>query len=399
MPKRTHKAWVVLTVMIILWLSCDNSPSSPGDKVSIASPARYPEKGVVHWSSFTAWDDELIAEAARSKMVIFPIQICLSHIGDEVIGKLKSINPEIKILGYSLILSVRELYSDTAFVRQTTPYELDIYNLSRDRWAMTTTGDTLITWPGIIFINPFTEGQPDTGHVVALVDLIERYRNERKSSLDGILHDYFMYRPYINHALADAVEGEIDLDGNGILIGEDAAERDLFLQWQLDYAQEIRDRFGPDFIQVGNGRVPQENEELSGILNGIYYEFFPNMCWGITDRDGLQKLLENQEEGYLSEAFGRTWSILTNDAIEYNNYFCLISSMLAGCLYTEFHGKCTFTEWSHDLSPGKPVSDLVVEGNPDSVMTFSRNFTRGKARISFAAYGGRIETGFLENGD
>ncbi len=73
--------------------------------------------------------------------------------------------------------------------------------------------------------------------------------------------------------------------------------------------------------------------------------------------------------------------------------------MLAGCLYTEFHGKCTFTEWVHDLSPGKPMSGLIVEGSPDSVMTFRRNFTRGEARISFAAYGGRIETGFLENGD
>jgi len=96
-------------------------------------------------------------------------------------------------------------------------------------------------------------------------------------------------------------------------------------------------------------------------------------------------------------AFGRTWSIVTNDAIDYNNYFCMISSLLTGCLYTELYGNAAFSGWELELDPGTPLSDLVVEGRADSVLTYRRAFSRGEARISFANYGGRISTQFIED--
>ncbi len=392
-----HIKTLTLSAAAALLLSCGNTPSSPGTSVSSPSAGRYPEKGVVHWRSFLEWDDAKIEAAAGAKMIIFPIQICLSQAGDDIIGRLKSINPEIKIVGYLGLLNVSQLWADTATVRENTPYEMDFYNLSLERWAWTTTGDTLSIWPGSVFLNPFRDGSPDIDFIVEIVDLIERYRAQRESSLDGIMHDYFMYKPYINYQLEGQVEGEVDLDGNGIAIGDDPAERSMFLEWQIRYAGEIRSRFGPDFIQVGNGRVPQENAELAGFLNGIYYEYFPNMCWSITDREGMRILVANQEEGYLDEAFGRTWSILTNEAVDYNNYFCLITSMLAGCLYTELHDGVVFSGWQIDLQPGTPRSGLMIEGSPDSVMTYRRAFSRGEARISFASFGGRTETRFIEN--
>ncbi len=393
--------WVeilLLAVPATILISCGGSPSSPGeDGLPPIAAGEYPEKGVVHWTSFLSWDEGKIEEAARSKMAIFPIQLCLSQAGGEIIGQMKSINPGIKIVGYQALLCVSELSSDTVSARASIPYSMDYYYLARNHWAFTTTGDTLSIWPGLIFLNPFTDGTADTAFMDKLVDLLDDHRRGRENSLDGIMHDYFMDRPYINPSLSGVVEGDIDLDGDGITIDGDAGEREEFLRWQMDFAGRIRSRFGPDFIQVGNGRVPQDNAELAGIINGIFYELYPNMCWGVTDRTGFQKLLANQADGYLAKAFGRTWSIVTNDAIDYNNYFCMISSLLAGCLYTELYDNASFKGWELELDPGSPGSGLTVEGRADSVMTYRRAFSKGEARISFANYGGRISTQFVED--
>jgi len=205
-----------------------------------------------------------------------------------------------------------------------------------------------------------------------------------------------MYQPYVS-PYNDNVEGQVDFDGNGIPIGEDGNERAVFLRWQKDYAAAIRSRLGPGFIQIANGKVPQEDAELARYLNGIFYELFPNMCWGITDRAGLEKLLENQAGGWLTQAQGRTWSILTNNSIEYNNMFCMLSSLLTGCFYTELIDDFTFRGWSIEVDAGRALSALTVEGTSDSIMTYRRLFDGGEALVSFNPGGGRREWTFIEN--
>ncbi len=385
-----------LIIACIFLFSCSDPVSSPGDKVTATDQEQIIDRGIVHWKSFLTWDEETITEAADSRLAIFPISICLSEAGEEIIRDLKTLNPDLKIIGYLGMLSITELFADTATVLQNTPFEMDLHLIARSHWAWTTTGDTLSMWPGSIFLNPFTDGELDYDFIEDLVDLIETYQADMPICLDGIMHDYFMYRPYIAYGFEDVITGDIDLDGNGILVADDAIERENFLRWQIDYAAEISERMGSDFIQIGNGRVPQENAELAGVLNGIFYEVFPNMRWGLTDREGFQLLLQNQQAGYLSEACGRTWSILTNDAVEYNNYFCLVSSLLAECLYTEIYDRPVFSGWRLDVTPGSIRSDLITEGSEDSILTYSRLYSRGEARISFADYGGRIETDFIQ---
>jgi hypothetical protein len=85
--------------------------------------------------------------------------------------------------------------------------------------------------------------------------------------------------------------------------------------------------------------------------------------------------------------------------LEYNNYFCLISSLLAGCLYTEIYDKPIFSGWRLDVEPGSIRSDLITEGREDSIMTYSRLYSRGEAKISFADYGGRIDTDFIQQSE
>ncbi len=388
---------LLVAAAVLLAVSCGGSPASLEENENQDRSSMYPDRGVVHWSPSVGWDRFQMEEAAKSKLVIFPLDYCLSTASDQVIGELKSLNPDIKIIGYRLVLQVSQLPPDTNFVRDTYPYQLDFYNLALGHWAWTTTGDTLSGWPGLISLNPFTDGLPDEAFMVEQVGLMESYLREREYYLDGIMHDYFQYSFYIDPSSIEGEKGGIDLDGDGVIFDSDDDERENFLQWQIDFAWEIRARFGDDFIQIGNGRVPQENAELAGALNGIFYENFPNMCWSLTDHQGLLILLENQKPGYLDEAHGRTWSLLAHKNIEYNNYFCLVSSLLAGCLYTEVYGKYLFSGWRYQVNPGQPLSGLHIEGKADSIISYSRKYSGGTARLSFADYGGRIDTEFIES--
>lgn len=389
-----------IIIIALLSLGCSRSPSDPGEPVLNQPPVmEWPARGVVNWSSFHLWGESKIEEAARSSMVIFPIERCFSPEAEDVIGTLREQNPDIRILGYHPVLAVvfKSYTEDTLYLERVLPYMMDYYRLVRGDWAWTTTGDTLSIWPGTVLLDPIGTNGIKTELITGIVDLLEKHLEQRPWAIDGIMHDYFMYQPYINHGIADSVDGEIDLDGDGVPIGEDPGEKELFYQWQIDYAREIRQRFGTDFIQIGNGRAPQDDAELAGLLNGIFYELFPNMCWSLTDLQGTLKLLDNQSEGWLDKAHGRTWSILTNYAVEYNNQYCLIASLLAGCHYTELHGTCLFSGWDLKLDSGRPLCDVIVEGSPDSAMTISRFFSEGEARIRFGSHGGRLETSFIEN--
>ena len=389
---------IIVAMTAAIFLACSRSPSDPAELQGSRPPfEQYPMRGVVHWSSFLKWDETTMMEATRADLLIFPIARCFSPEATDIIARLRQLNPDVKILGYLGVLQIRELYPDTAYLAKSLPWELEFYRLLEDNWAWTTTGDTFHVWPHTIFIDPITEsGESDTQLITDIVDLLEKYNDDLPGAIDGVLHDYFMYQPYIS-PWNENVVGGLDLDGNGILIGDDENERAVFLRWQKDYVAEIRSRLGPRFIQIANGRVPQEDAELAGNLNGIFYETFPNMCWNLTDRAGFEILLENQAEGWLTEAHGRTWSILTNASIEYNNMFCMLASMLTGCFYTELVDDYTFRGWSIDIDAGQPLSQLTVEGKADSILTYRRSFREGEAVISFSSFGGRRVWTFIEN--
>ena len=390
-----HRRKAIPVIALIVCISCGaEDPGTPGAFLGASIPNGYPEKSVVHWAPFYHWSDDIIVQAAQSKSIVVPMERCFSDESREVIERLKALNPDLQILAYFPVLGVYTVSPDTTGLRNVLPFLYDYYDTVDDNWAFTTTGDTLMIWPQEIFLDPIAEDDIDRELITKIVDLIETYQAGDGPPIDGIMHDYFMYSVYVNPDCRPAVEGEPDLDGDGIPCGEDQNERDLLLLWQKEYLRELRTRFGDDFIMIGNGRPPQEDAELAGLLNGIFYEAFPNGPWCWTDRKGFLRLLDNQRDGYLAPAKGRTWSILSNDRVEYNNFFCLVSSLIAGCLYTELHGSCTFTGWTLSVNAGDPAGEISIEGNIDSLLTFSRPFRHGEARISFNPNGGRNEVIF-----
>jgi hypothetical protein len=123
-------------------------------------------------------------------------------------------------------------------------------------------------------------------------------------------------------------------------------------------------------------------------LNGIFYECFPNNPWWQSDRTGFLIFLENQREGYLSTAKGRTWSIVYDQyaSLHDGNLFCLISSLIGGCLYTEARTTAKFSGWTLDIDSGAPLGELSIEGSMDSTLTVKRALEKGEARISFNSW-------------
>jgi hypothetical protein len=385
--------YAFIALALVAWGCGDKSTDPP----PAAVPRVYPEKSIVHWKSFESWDTGTIEAAAESNLIIFPLAWCYSTESRGILSEIRRLNPDIQIIGYQSVMGVSTLYPDTSYLRTTIPYVLDYYDAVRDDWVWTTAGDTLMIWKDIISLNPIKNGALNTELIEKLVDLIAEYQGASGAPVDGIMHDYFSTYPYINPSIRDSVLGDIDLDGDGVIFDDDTDEQSLFYLWQKEYAKAIRERFGEDFIQIGNGHPPQVDAELARYMNGIFYELYPNNPWGKTDRDGLLRLLENQRDGYLSKAKGRTWSLCTNERgnANDNNIFCLLSSLAADCMYTEMQGSYIFSGWTLDVDPGAPTGPAAIEGSMDSTLTVRRPFENGEVKLSFYDTGRRQEYAFL----
>ncbi len=380
----------LFAITLVLSSGCGNESTGPAPTPPV-SGRLYPEKAVVHWKSVLSWDEAAIEDAAESNIMILPIERCFSVESQGILSELYRLNPDIQIIGYQTVMGVHTLYPDTNFLRTTLPYSLDYYNAVRDDWAWTTAGDTLMMWKNLIALNPIKNGELNRDLINTIVDLLARYEDQSGGGVDGVMHDYFSDYPFINPSIRDGVLGEIDFDGDGVVFDDDADEQRLFSLWQKEYAKAIRERFGTDFIQIGNGRKPQEDAGLAHYLNGIFYELYPNNPWWGTDRSGLLRLLENQRSGYLSKAKGRTWSLCTNEKgnAYNNNIFCLLSSLIADCMYTELQGSYSFLGWTLDVEPGAPTGPATIEGKMDSTLTVRRPFENGQVRVSFYENGMR----------
>jgi hypothetical protein len=396
LPGVMHRRICILSALILAFLAaCGRDeavePAPPGSPAAVM-----PEKAVVHWRSFGTWDEATIEAAARAEMIIFPMEHCFSPESEGVLGELHRLNPDIRIVGYRSMMSVLTLYPDTVYLRRVLPYVLDYYYAVRDDWAWTTTQDTVLIWRDIVMLDPIVNGGLNTGLIDRMVDLIAEYQDRTGGAVDGIMHDYFMYDAYLNPTVRESMTGDVDFDDDGVRHEDDPDERALFYEWQKEYARAIRARLGDDFIQIGNGRPPQEDAGLAGLMNGIFYELYPNNPWYGTDRAGLLRLLENHRPGYLRPALGRTWSVCTNEkgTVSANNLFCLLSSLLAGCMYTELQGTYVFLGWTLDVTPGAPLGETAVEGAMDSILTVRRPFRNGEVRISFLPSGRREDAVF-----
>ena len=361
---------MILTLCACLMLfGCDSADVS------------YPQRAVLHLSSMDSWTDAILAEAARADLIIMPTERICSPMNSERIARMTELNPKAAFVGYLPLLNANVPRSDTTYMRRHVPFALDYYKETRPFWAFSTSGDTLMQWPDMPMLNPIHDDAVDVEQIDIIVGLLARYKARYR--LDGVLLDYFTTEPML---LRPRVEGEIDFDGNGVLWAQDAQERAVFYEYQIAFATALRERFGDDFIVIGNGRPPQEDGACAALLNGIMFEDYPGSPWGWTPKDGFLKMMYCQKPGWNAPARGRTWSVLVNyrsTATDMSFY----SSLLAGCFFTDLQGSYRFTGWTRWLETGKPLASAAAVSD-DYALTVSRAFERGTARVRF--FGGAL---------
>ena len=339
----------------------------------------YPRKVVYHLGAIN-WDSAQVAEASKAELMVLSIDRAFNPVNKEYLEALREYNPNIKIIAHYTLLGRNEFwnYPDTVGYDKTWPWLLDIYHTTRPHWAKTSTGDTLHYWPDCVFLNYYNEDCSGLNYTLMndMVDIFAEYNEEY--GLDGVFFDYIMDNIFISPYVSGDVDGEIDMNKNGV--AQDSSERFDLVQWQWEYINKFRDRFGEDFIMVANGRfndytISRDGKYFRDILNGKFYEKFPKMMWGRSERNGFEDLID---EGSYARAFGKRWTIL--GCYGQDNYFGHAAANLTGVLVAESTDDSKWREWYYGYGLGKAEGTIYM---PEGGQYYSRKFEDGIVEMRF----------------
>ena len=183
---------------------------------------------------------------------------------------LRAAKPELKIIGYFRSKSIRARWGDEPW--QT--YNHALFEAARPYWCQTTEGDTLMDWPGAVvfdFTNPAARQ--------AMLDVFVTHQQTSSNKFDGVFWDYFNDQLWIAPSVID-MDGEPDMDNDGVPHRDDEDERQAFMDAQYDWAHEMQAAMGPDFIQIANGSRALTDSLFAAEFDGMFYELFPNVGFG-----------------------------------------------------------------------------------------------------------------------
>ena len=142
--------------------------------------------------------------------------------------------------------------------------------------------------------------------------------------------------------------------------------RTLFYLWQKEYAKAIRERFGDDFIQIGNGRPPQEDAGARALPERHLLRALPEQLLVAGPiATGSSASSKTSSDGYLSKAKGRTWSLCTNENGQ-TRTTTICSAFSRACSPAACTPSCTasyvFSGWTLDVEPGAPLGPADDRG-------------------------------------
>ncbi len=180
---------------------------------------------------------------------------------------LRAANPDLKIIGYFRSKVVKDNWGETP--AQT--YNYDLYQASLPYWAHTTTGDTVMDWPGAAVFD-FTN--PDARR--AMLEVFRHYQQTSTNKFDGVFWDYFNPSLWVAPTVRD-MTGEPDLDGDGIGHWSDEDELQAFQDGQEAWITEMQSVMGRGFIQIANGSRALQDSLFAHRLDGMFYEIFPDV--------------------------------------------------------------------------------------------------------------------------
>jgi hypothetical protein len=347
---------------------------------------------VIDYSSLDLTDPDVAAGVARADLLVMDAGVLWSPVSNQgAVADLKARNPRLKVLGYINAHGSWLFWEDT-YVSDPDdqPYGADWFRSTKPYWSYTTTGDTMMSWPGKVLLNVL---DPDCR--TAMVDVIVRHWNAHSNVLDGVFWDHFNSQLW-TPSYVPGVDGEMDLDGDGIAHRDDEDEMAAYRAASEALITELRAALGPDIVQVANGARAATDSTFAGLLDGMMYENFPDVGFG---GESMRNALDPANPFNLFAAQewprkdnGGPWLIYTNKYVtqfhdadgqlvrwrlaEYSRVAALLTGGRAS--YHGWDQKYRYDWPAQDVVLGEPLGPAVFDGD-----TITREFAEGRVTLTF----------------
>lgn len=367
-------------------------PVTGDDLVPRGGSAGRSSIAVIDYGYLDLNDPEVAANVARADIVVLETSTLWAPNGNAGgVAALKAINPDVKVLGYINAHGSWLSWGDT-FVTdpERQPYGADWYRATRPYWSFTTTGDTMMSWPGKVLLDVL---DPDCR--AAMIGVIAAHWNAHGNVLDGVFWDHFnnwLWTP----DQVPGVDGRMDLDGDGIPHLEDEDEMAAYRAASEALITGLREALGPQVIQVANGVRAACDSTFAGLLDGMMYENFPDVGFGgLSMRTALDPA--NPCNLFAAQHWprgdnGGPWLIYTNKYVtQFNDdqgqlvrwrlaEYARVAALVTGGR-ASFHGydqKYRYDWPSVDLGLGDPAGPAAFDGD-----TIVREFANGRVTLTF----------------
>ncbi|MGB5215607.1 MAG: hypothetical protein WBN88_18430, partial [Anderseniella sp.] len=254
--------------LVLLCLGACSSPGDPDDQGGNLTPA--PQKSglriaALDYAVGDLTDPEVLARYTRADILVVQSDQFWGRPSFEGrLDLLRAAKPDLKIIGY-----FRSKVVKAKWETEENTYNLALLEASRPYWCATTTGDTAMDWPGAVLFD-----YTDPAARRAMLDVFLTHQRTSSNQFDGMYWDYFNDKLWIAPAVT-TMDGEPDMDGDGVGHFEDEDERQAFQDAQYDWVAEMRQAMGNRFIQIANGARALTDSVFARQFDGMFYELFP----------------------------------------------------------------------------------------------------------------------------
>ncbi|MBK8167103.1 MAG: hypothetical protein IPK64_14280 [bacterium] len=355
-------------------------------------PASASGIAVVSYAYLDLDDAAVQAEVARAELLVNEMTYLWSPSRNQgAVAALKARNPELKVLGYVNAQTSWLMWGDDPAVQDVNPYGWDWYHATRPYWSTTTTGDTMMAWPGKVVLNIL-----DPACREAMIDVLADHWQAHSNVVDGVYWDHFNTNLWVMDSVPGR-EGALDLDGDGTAHLDDEDEQQAYRDASTALVLELRARLGGHVIQVTNGNRAALDSTFAGLVDGMLYENFPQVgFWGDNMRQALDRSAWNSL--FASRHWPRTdnggpFVILSNkDRITINTGqgsrtyryadFARPAALLTGTLVS-YHSPAQEMDYGWpdvELDLGAPLGEAQGDGG-----LLVRNFENGTVTVNMTS--------------
>lgn len=364
-----------------------SSAASPG----IDGPA--PRMAIVNYTQMDFSEPEALSDYARAEMIVTSTAgLWCSRRNDGKLAEMKAINPDLKVIGYTNAHGSWLMWGDAPDRESSdNTYGWDWFQATKPYWSYTTTGDTMMSWPGKVLLNVL-----DPACRAAMVGVIADHWYAHPNVIDGVFWDHFNTYLWVPNVLP-GVEGGMDLDGDGITHRDDEDEMLAYRQASASLICELRSALGDGVIQIANGGRAARDSVFAALVDGMMYENFPEVGF----RQGNMRLVVDLAQSnnlFAARTWprrdnGGPWLILSNkyrtffydsesQPVEYRQAeFSRVVAAITGCLVT-YHSA------DQSMSYGWPDVDFDLGYSADGIVFGSscveRRFRNGIVRLEFS---------------